>query len=115
VINLNALQSLPPRPLTDVELATIDTTDWKRYSVKLGAKNIDRFQVDQNATLFWKEGNLCFNITPQSKPLDAIHAIFYRDLEDGTRMIQPIEIVPTNWELEQISQRRATLSEGRVQ
>ena len=108
-MTLNDLSTLPARPLTEAELSSLNTSGWKRHEVEFSGKIVFRIAVCQNNGQFWVGDELYGNITPQCKPLDAVQVIFYRDLPNGVRVTQPIEVEPTEDELRSIASHRRAL------
>ena len=101
-VYLNDLSMLPPRPLTVAEVESLDTRHWTLYE----CNGISRIPASLNIGYFWRGDELWGNINPQTKPLDAVQIIFYRDIKDGVRVTQPIEVVPTEKELRLIAYSR---------
>lgn len=109
-MTLNDLSTLPPRPLTTEELEGLDTTGWNRVPVSLIKNNpVNRFPFSANEPSYWIGNELWKTITPQSMPLDIVHAIFWRDWEDGNRVTLPISVEPIEEELSLIADRREAL------
>jgi hypothetical protein len=109
-MTMNDLSTIPPRPITDEELAELDTTGWTRVRdhVKFGDKEwyVDRFPVTVNDGHWTRNGERWGNITAQHRSLDAVQVIFQRIDPDGVVITQPIEVVPTAMELESIADLR---------
>lgn len=109
-------EALPPLPVTEEELAAIQFPGWRRYLIDSPDASpdasINRFRMCSNTWFHWRvhplDGRkiLCANMTPHSKPLDSVCAVFYRDWGDGLRDTQFVELTPTESELTEIATER---------
>ena len=104
--------NIPHGKLTEEELASIDTSGWTRYVCRDLGTPIDRFRLQVNTGYWWSGGELYGNITAQCRPGNTIQAIFYRD-ENGIRMTQPVELMPTYEEMKKIERAESDYKSGR--